>query len=80
MKNKGRISIGKDADVVIYDPVKEFTITNDKMHSDCDHTIWEGIKLYGYPEKTYSKGRLVFDNGSFTGERGWGTFVKRSLK
>ena len=80
LKNKGSISIGKDADVVIYDPVKEFTITNDKMHSDCDHTIWEGIKLYGYPEKTYSKGRLVFDNGSFTGERGWGTFVKRSLK
>ena len=28
-----------DADIVICDPAKEFTITNEKMHSDCDHTI-----------------------------------------
>ena len=51
---KGAIEVGKDADIVIYDPTKDFTITNDKMHSDCDHTIWEGIKVKGYPEATYS--------------------------
>lgn len=79
-KNKGSLSVGKDADIVIYDPTIDFTITNDKMHSDCDHTIWEGVKLKGYPEKTYSRGKLVFDNGEFVGEKGWGSFVKRSLK
>lgn len=46
------------------------------MHSDCDHTIWEGIKLKGYPVQTYSRGRLVYDNGKFVGEKGWGSFVK----
>lgn len=80
LKSKGSISIGKDADLVIYDPSKEFTITNSKMHSDCDHTIWEGVKVHGYPEKTYSKGKLVFDSGEFLGEKGWGKFVKCSLK
>lgn len=75
---KGAIEIGKDADIVIYDPTKDFTITNDKMHSDCDHTIWEGIKVKGYPEATYSRGRLVFKDGEFLGERGWGKFIKRS--
>ena len=79
-RDKGRISIGKDADIVIYNPKTEFTITNDKMHSDCDHTIWEGVKLKGYPEKTFSRGRLVFDKGEFIGEKGWGKFVKCSLK
>ena len=79
-KDKGSLSVGKDADIVIYDPTVDFTITNDKMHSDCDHTIWEGVKLKGYPEKTYSRGKLVFDNGKFVGEKGWGSFVKRSLK
>ena len=79
-KSKGSLAVGKDADIVIYDPTVCFTITNDKMHSDCDHTIWEGIKLKGYPEKTFSRGRLVFDKGEFTGEKGWGKFVKCSLK
>lgn len=79
-KDKGSLSVGKDADIVIYDPTVDFTITNDKMHSDCDHTIWEGVKLKGYPVKTYSRGKLVFDSGEFVGEKGWGSFVKRSLK
>lgn len=80
LKDKGSIAIGKDADIVIYDPKKEFTITNDKMHSDCDHTIWEGVEVHGYPEKTYSRGKLVYENGEFLGEKGWGKFVKASLK
>lgn len=78
-RGKGSIAIGKDADIVIYNPNTEFTITNDKMHSDCDHTIWEGIKLKGYPEQTYSRGRLVYDKGEFVGESGWGKFVKCRL-
>lgn len=79
-KNKGSIEIGKDADIVIYDPTADFTITNDKMHSDCDHTIWEGVRLKGYPVQTYSRGRLVYKNGKFLGEKGWGRFVKCVLE
>lgn len=75
---KGAIEVGKDADIVIYNPTKPFTITNNKMHSDCDHTIWEGKELNGYPEATYSRGRLVYKDGEFLGERGWGKFIKRS--
>ncbi len=78
-REKGSIAIGKDADIVIYNPDAEFTITNDKMHSDCDHTIWEGIKLHGYPEQTYSRGKLVYDKGAFVGDAGWGKFVKCKL-
>lgn len=79
-KNKGSLSVGKDADIVIYDPSVDFTITNEKMHSDCDHTIWEGITVHGYPVQTYSRGKLVYENGEFKGEKGWGEFVKCSLK
>ncbi len=77
--DKGSIEAGKDADIVVYDPTTEFTITNDKMHSDCDHTVWEGIKLKGYPEKTFSRGKLVYNKGEFVGEKGWGRFVKCKL-
>ena len=79
-KDKGSLAIGKDADIVVYDPNKDFTITCENMHSDYDHTIWEGKQVHGYPVQTYSRGRLVYDNGEFVGEKGWGKFVKRSLK
>ena len=47
--DKGAIEVGKDADIVIYDKDKDFTVSVNNMHSDCDHTIWEGKKLHGYP-------------------------------
>lgn len=76
---KGGLEVGKDADIVIYDPHKEFTITQSAMHSDSDHTIWEGVELHGYPVQTYSRGKLVYDNGTFTGTPGWGTYLRREL-
>ena len=78
--NKGAIAVGKDADIVIYDKEKDFTISVDNMHSDYDHTIWEGKKLHGYPIQTYVRGKLVYDNGTFVGTPGSGKFVKRSAR
>ena len=74
---KGSICVGKDADIVIYDPNKDFTISASNMHSDYDHTIWEGKTLHGYPVQTYVRGNLVYDNGEFVGKPGLGQFVKR---
>lgn len=74
---KGSLRVGADADIVVYDPNKDFTISVKNMHSDYDHTIWEGVSLHGYPVMTFSRGRLVYDNGKFVGEPGWGRFVKR---
>jgi len=74
---KGSLTVGKDADIVIYDPSKDFTVSADTMHSDVDHTIWEGTKFRGYPVMTFSRGRLVYKDGEFVGQPGWGKFVKR---
>jgi len=74
---KGSLTIGSDADIVIYDPNKNVTISKDNMHSDVDYTIWEGVELHGYPVMTYSRGRLVYKDGEFLGQVGWGKFVKR---
>ena len=78
--NKGSLVVGKDADIVIYDKEKDFTISVSNMHSDYDHTIWEGTKLHGYPVQTYLRGQLVYDNGEFVGKPGMGQYVKRSPK
>lgn len=73
---KGSIAPGLDADIVIYDPKKDFTITQAAMHSDVDYTIWEGMKLKGYPVMTFSRGKLVYDHGKFVGQKGYGKFIK----
>ena len=74
---KGSLTVGKDADIVIYDPNKDFTISVKNMHSDYDHTIWEGKKVHGYPVSTYVRGKLVYDNGNFVGNPGYGEYIKR---
>ena len=74
---KGSLTVGKDADIVLYDPNKEFTVSVNNMHSDYDHTIWEGKTFHGYPVQTYVRGKLVYDHGDFVGEPGYGEFIKR---
>jgi dihydropyrimidinase len=73
---KGAIRAGLDADIVIYDPKTTFTIANEHMHGDNDHTIWEGVTLKGYPVATYSRGSLVYRDGEFLGKKGAGKFIK----
>ncbi len=75
--NKGSLTVGKDADIVIYDPNKEVTVSVSNMHSDYDHTIWEGKRMKGYPVQTYVRGKLVYDQGDFVGEPGYGKYIKR---
>ncbi|MDR3363480.1 MAG: dihydropyrimidinase [Clostridiales Family XIII bacterium] len=72
---KGAIAAGLDADIVVYDPKAKATISNKQMHGATDHTIWEGVTVKGYPEQTWSRGRLVVKNGKFTGAKGAGKFV-----
>jgi len=74
---KGTLAVGSDADIVVYDPNKDFVVSKDNMHSDVDYTIWEGVELKGYPVMTFSRGKLVFQDGEFVGEAGWGKFVRR---
>lgn len=74
---KGTLAIGADADVVIFDPKKRFTIAPRRLQSNCDWSPFNGWTLTGYPAMTFSRGRLVARHGRFTGEKGWGRFVKR---
>jgi len=76
---KGLIAQGADADILIYDPGKEFTVSQKNMHSDIDYTIWEGTKFKGYPVRTYSRGLLVYKDGEFTGKAGHGRFIRRFM-
>ena len=50
LANKGAIAAGKDADIVVFDPKKKFTITQKKLHQNVDYTPWEGLEMTGMPQ------------------------------
>ncbi len=74
---KGSIMIGGDADIVIWDPEKKITLTQDLMQHGSDYTPYEGLDVTGWPIKTLVRGVVVADNGRVVGARGFGQFLPR---
>jgi len=81
LADKGEIQVGKDADIVIFDPEQKFTITQGKLHMNVDYTPYEGVEITGMPVQVYARGKKVSewkdDHVEFVGEKGYGRFVKR---
>ena len=76
---KGTIAVGSDADLAIWDPEQEFTITADAMHDDVGYTPYEGRVLKGMPITVISRGRVVVDGGKLQADRGSGEFLPCAL-
>ena len=74
---KGTIAVGSDADLIIIDPKREMLIDAKKLESNCDWSPFEGQSLYGFPEVTLSRGRVIGEKGKFCGKAGAGRFVQR---
>jgi dihydropyrimidinase len=77
MPQKGTISVGADADVVIYDPNHKRTISAKTHHMDVDYSCYEGREVQGKAETVLSRGRVIVDNDEFMGSAGDGRFLKR---
>ena len=74
---KGTLSIGSDADIMIIDPEKEVTITREGLHSNTDFTGFEGWEVKGYPITTISRGTVLVKDGELVAKAGHGKFLKR---
>ncbi len=74
---KGTIAVGSDADLVIFDPDREETISSKTHHMRVDYSMFEGIRTKGAPRQVLVGGKLTIDNGKFVGRPGQGRFLKR---
>ncbi|MGD0983807.1 MAG: dihydropyrimidinase [Acidimicrobiales bacterium] len=76
---KGTIAPGSDADIVVYDPAGEQTISAATHHMAVDYSCYEGLRIKGHVDAVFSRGRQIISDGQYTGEAGHGRFVPRQV-
>ncbi|OWU71356.1 dihydropyrimidinase [Roseovarius sp. 22II1-1F6A] len=77
-KTKGRIAPGMDADIAIWNPEAEWTVTQADQHDNMDYTPFEGMRITGRPETVLSRGAAVIRDGELQATEGQGRFFARA--
>lgn len=75
---KGTLDPGSDADLVIWNPEHEKTISSKIHHQHCDHNIYEGMGVKGRAEYVIARGEVVVANGALAGKPA-GQFLFRKM-
>lgn len=75
---KGTIAVGSDADIVIFDPNVERTISAATHHMAVDYNALEGMKVTGEPVSVLCRGEFVVRDKKFVGKLGYGKYLKRA--
>ncbi|MFE8698432.1 dihydroorotase family protein [Cytobacillus sp. FJAT-53684] len=74
---KGSIEVGTDADLIIFDPEKEWEIEGKRLRAQSGWSMYEGMKVTGNVKETFVRGKRVYADGVVIGERGYGQWVKK---
>lgn len=74
---KGTIAPGSDADLLIFDPERELTISAANQHQRVDYTPYEGVQVQGVPDTVLLRGRVIVQDGQYVGGAGGGQFLAR---
>ncbi len=77
LTRKGAIEVGRDADLVLFDPTARRTIRAADLHHTSDFTPYEGLAVHGAVRSVFVRGRPVIRDGVAVGDRGFGRFVER---
>jgi len=74
---KGSISVGADADLVLWDPNATRIISAKTHHQNVDFNVFEGMQVQGLARSTLSQGKLVWHDGDLRAIRGAGRYIPR---
>lgn len=76
---KGHLQPGADADIVIFDPNVEWTMTAQSLHMNTDFCPFEGWNVVGRSETVLCRGSFVIRDGALVGKPGHGQRIFRQL-
>jgi len=74
---KGNIAVGLDADLAIWNPQAQTTVSTTMLHDNVGYTPYEGMQLQGWPELVMSRGRVVVEDNTLQVQRGSGQYIPR---
>jgi dihydropyrimidinase len=77
-KQKGSLSPGYDADIVLVDPNRKWKMNQETLHMASDWSAWD-MDITGKIVKVFSRGELIIDGDRCLAERGRGRYIHRSL-
>ena len=77
---KGVLAPGSDADIVVWDPKADHTITAKTHHMRVDYSMFEGFTVKGNAKLVISRGEVLVDDGIYSGRPGRGQFLKRAAR
>ncbi len=75
---KGTIAIGSDADIVVFDPNKQHTISVNTHHMNVDYSAYEGWEVVGKTETVILRGEIAIEGEKCHLKAGHGQFIPRS--
>jgi dihydropyrimidinase len=75
---KGTMAIGADADIAIWDPNKEVTLSDDIVHDNTGYTPFVGRTVKGWPVTVLRRGEVIVSDGACSAEPGSGKLVPRA--
>lgn len=76
---KGSLTVGADADIVLFNPEARWTMGHDTLHMGADWSAYEDIDVVGKIEKVFSRGELIIDGEECRAEKGRGRYIHRRL-
>jgi dihydropyrimidinase len=72
---KGSLQPGSDADLVIFDPERRYTLSHGNQHSNARYTLYEGREVTGAPVLTMQRGQIIVEEDELKAEPGAGRFL-----
>jgi dihydropyrimidinase len=76
---KGAVAPGADADLILWDPDWQVTLTSADLHQNCDYTPYEGWQVKGWPRVVLSRGDIIVHDGEYVGYMERGKYLRRPL-
>jgi dihydropyrimidinase len=74
---KGSLAVGSDADIAIWNPGRQVTLTDAMMHDRTGYTPYAGRTVQGWPETVLIRGTPVAEDGGLRVSPGFGRFLPR---
>lgn len=77
LAGKGRIAVGADADLAIWDPKRTTVLSDEAVHDGTGYTPYPGLSLTGAVEAVYLRGAPVVEGAELLARPGQGRFLPR---